>query len=222
MNATEKSKSEVILLNDWIVRVLKPKIPETGRIFLMLHGYTGDENSMTVFTRNLPSDAWIFSPRAPYSSNSGGYKWISSEQGASASLKEFQEAVQGVQKAMANWKDSFNLPDIKVEVVGFSQGGVVALSYALSYPEQVKRVACLSGFLPHDTPEFIQGQPLAGKPIYIAHGTEDKTVAYERAQEAAALLKQFGAQITFCDSPVGHRISASCFRGLGDFFSGAG
>lgn len=222
MNATGKSKSEVLLLNDWIVRVQQPENTGTGRIFLMLHGYTGDENSMTVFTRNLPSDAWIFSPRAPYPSISGGYKWISSEQGSSASLKEFQEAGQGIHEAMSNWKESFNLPDHKVEIIGFSQGGVTALSYALSYPEQVKRAACLSGFLPHDTPEFIQGEPLAGMPIFIAHGTQDKTVEYDRARKTAALLKQFGAQITFCDSPVGHRISASCFRGLGDFFSGVG
>ncbi len=218
MNTTGTDDSQVMLLNDWVVRVQQPKGSDAQRIFLMLHGFTGDENSMSVFTRSLPRNAWIFSPRAPFPTNEGGYKWIPSENGLSASLKVFLDAAFNLQEALSGWKKAFQLPDQKIEIAGFSQGAVMALTYALNNPKQIHRVACLSGFLPHDTTNLIHGRPLTGIPIFLAHGTEDKTVSFERAQEARVWLEQFGAEITVCDSPVGHRISASCFRSFADFF----
>jgi len=218
LNATGTDDSQVLLLNDWVVRVWQPGGSDSQRIFLLLHGFTGDENSMTVFTRNLPGNAWIFSPRAPYHTKEGGYKWILSENGLTASFVEFLKTAVGLQEALSGWKKTFQLPDQKIEIAGFSQGAVMALTYALNDPGQIYRAACLSGFLPRDTPNLIHGEPLSGIPIFLAHGTEDKTVSFERAQQARVWLEQFGAQITVCDSPVGHRISAGCFRSFADFF----
>lgn len=218
MNTTGTDDSQVLLLNDWVVRVRQPEGSDSHRIFLMLHGFTGNENSMTVFTRNLPGNAWIFSPRAPFPTNEGGYKWIRSENGLSASLNEFLNSAFSLREALSGWKKTLGLPDHKIEIAGFSQGAVMALTYALNDPRQIHRVACLSGFLPHDTTNLIHGTPLAGIPIFLAHGTEDKTVSFDHAQQARVWLEQFGAQITVCDSPVGHRISATCFRSFEDFF----
>jgi len=218
LNAIGTSDSRVYLLNDWIVRVRQPEVAGSQQVFLLLHGYTGDENSMAVFTRNLPRNAWIFSPRAPFATNEGGFKWIPAEDGTTASLNAFLTAAVGLQKALSDWKTTFEIADHKIDVVGFSQGAVMALTFALRFPQQIHRSACLSGFLPRDTPEIIQDEPLTGMPIFLAHGTEDKTISFERAQETAGWLEQFGAKITFCDSPVGHRISASCLHNFAAFF----
>lgn len=219
MNATEIDKSQVLNLNGWTVRVWQPKNPDAKRIFLLIHGHTGDENSMTIFTRNLPTDAWIFSPRGPFPTSEGGFKWIASEYGLTASFKEFQAAAIELDKAFSDWKRSFHLPDQKIDVAGFSQGSVMALTYVLTYPEKVRRAAGISGFLPTDTTQWIQGEPLGGMPVYVAHGTEDQTVPYARAQEVEGWLKQFGASLTFCEAAVGHRISAACFRSFAEFFA---
>lgn len=219
MNATETDSSQVLNLNGWTLRVWRPKNPDVKRIFLLIHGHTGDENSMTIFTRNLPSDAWILSPRGPFPTSEGGYKWITSEHGLTASFGEFQAAAKVLDEAFSDWKRSLPLPDQKIDVAGFSQGSVMALTYALTYPGKVRRAAGISGFLPADTPQWVQGAPLAGMPVYVAHGTEDQTVPYERAQEVERWLRQFGASLTFCEAAVGHRISAACFRSFAEFFA---
>lgn len=218
MNATEIDNSQVFNLNNWIVRVWQPKSPETKRIILLIHGHTGDENSMTIFTRNLPQDAWIFSPRGPFPTSEGGYKWINSAQGLTASFQEFQSAVRRLDEAFSGWKSDFGLADQKIDIAGFSQGSVIAMTYALTFPEKVRRAAGISGFLPSDTPQWIQGAPLAGIPFFIAHGTDDQTVPFERAREIETWLTQFGAELTFCEAAVGHRISAACFRSFSEFF----
>ena len=218
MNATESNDAQILLLNNWIVRVRPPLAEGNDRVFLMLHGLTGDENSMTVFTRNLPRDAWIFSPRAPNPAYKSGFKWINSKNGMSASFAEFQQATFHLHEAFGGWIKSFHINAQSVDVIGFSQGAVISAAYALLYPQQVNRAAFLSGFLPADTPDFISPGQLKGKQVFVAHGSQDKTVSITKAQQAAGWLEQWGATVIFCEAPVGHRLSANCFKGFADFF----
>jgi len=218
LNEIENHENKVLEIDGWTIRVRPPHDRVTQKVFLLLHGYTGYENSMTVFTRNLPGDAWIIQPRGPHQTNEGGYRWISSPQGLIASFKEFQQSVVNLDHALLAWKRALGIPDNPGNIIGFSQGAVEAMAYTVTFPNKVHRAACLSGFIPDDTQEFVQGMPLLGKPIFMAHGTEDTTVPFSRAQKAREILAGLGAQVTFCSSAVGHRINASCFRGYSNFF----
>lgn len=218
MNATESNDAQILLLNNWIVRVRSPLTRGNDRVFLMLHGLTGDENSMTVFTRNLPRDAWIFSPRAPNPADESGFKWIISKNGMSASFAEFQRATFQLHEALGSWMKLFHIHAQALDVIGFSQGAVISASYTLLYPQEVNRAAFLSGFLPDDTPDFIPQGRLKGKQVFVAHGSQDKTVPLTKAQQTATWLEQWGAEVIFCEAPVGHRLSANCFKGFADFF----
>jgi phospholipase/carboxylesterase len=59
---------------------------------------------------------------------------------------------------------------------------------------------------------------LKGKPVFVAHGTRDETVTIESARASIEILEQAGAQVTFCEDDVGHKVSAGCLRALKDFF----
>ena len=218
MNATESNDAQILLLDNWIVRVRPPLAQGNNRVFLMLHGLTGDENSMTVFTRNLPRDAWIFSPRAPNPADESGFKWIISKNGMSASFAEFQQATFHLHEAFVGWMKTFHINAQAVDVIGFSQGAVISASYALLYPQEVNRTAFLSGFLPVDTPDFILSGQLKSKQVFVAHGSQDKTVPLAKAQQTVAWLEQWGAEVTYCEAAVGHRLSAQCFKSFADFF----
>ena len=218
MNVTESNDAQVMLLEDWIVRVRPPQTTANSRVFLLLHGLTGDEHSMTVFTRNLPRDAWILSPRAPIQTDTVGYKWINADQGMTASFVEFREAANQLHAAFQGWKKALHIDASTVNVIGFSQGAVMAATYLLLFPHEVNRLGFLSGFLPTDTPDIILPTGLSNKAVFIAHGSQDKTVPIAKAQQTAAWLQQWGANVTFCEAAVGHRLSASCFRAFADFF----
>jgi len=55
---------------------------------------------------------------------------------------------------------------------------------------------------------------LAGKNIFVAHGTLDQMVPIDRARASIGLLEQAGAQVTYCEDEVGHKLSANCLRAL--------
>jgi len=67
--------------------------------------------------------------------------------------------------------------------------------------------------------EIIAKKPLAGKQMFVAHGTQDNLVPMDRARASMALLEQAGARLTYCEAEVGHKVSADCLRGLEAFFA---
>jgi predicted esterase len=52
----------------------------------------------------------------------------------------------------------------------------------------------------------------------VAHGERDEIVRMDRAYHAVDVLEQAGAQVTGCFDDVGHKLGASCFRGLENYF----
>ena len=75
----------------------------------------------------------------------------------------------------------------------------------------------LAGFVPSGLEDVIAQRPLAGKNIFVAHGTQDEMVPIDRARMSIELLEQAGAQVTYCEDEVGHKLSITCLRALEDY-----
>ena len=58
-----QSQSEIIQLPNWNVRYRGPQGTGYHAVILLLHGWTGDENSMWIFASRLPDQAILISPR---------------------------------------------------------------------------------------------------------------------------------------------------------------
>ena len=90
---------------------------------------------------------------------------------------------------------------------------------ALLHPDRIGRAGVLSGFLPADAEPLVSSQPLRGKPFFVAHGTHDRTVPIEIGRRSVQLLEQAGADVTYCEDEVGHKLSAGCMRALQGYFA---
>ena len=215
----EATKPETILYQNWILRI-RPAVPESsGKILLMLHGWTGDENSMQIFQRDLPRNYWIFAPRGPIQTPEGGYGWIGHRPGREATLQAFLEPAGKLHQLINDIRRDYSLPNQSIELMGFSQGAALAVAYCLTYPDQVSKVAILSGFLPFLPADYQPPAALANISFFVAHGSEDEIVRIEHAYEMVEFLKNAKANVHFCHSPVSHRISSACFRELTRFFA---
>ena len=81
------------------------------------------------------------------------------------------------------------------------------------------KAVVLAGFMPGGVDDLLAQRVLSDKLFFVAHGTQDDLVPLERAQQSIASLKKAGAQVTFCEAEVGHKVSADCLRGLETFFA---
>jgi phospholipase/carboxylesterase len=85
------------------------------------------------------------------------------------------------------------------------------------YPRRVRKMGVLAGFAPAGLEDIVVQRPLAGKSIFVAHGTQDDTLPVERARASVKLLETAGAQVIYCEDEVGHKLSAGCLRELQNF-----
>jgi phospholipase/carboxylesterase len=206
--------------NGWTMRV-RHAAQHPARFLLLLHGWTGDENSMWLFARNLPADLWIAAPRAPYTAPEGGYSWRPLQPGTWGlpSLSDLRPAAEALLRLVDEVSASVGVDASQFDVAGFSQGGALTNTLALLYPQRIRRAAVLAGFMPGGVDDLLARRVLQGKPFFVAHGAQDNLVPLERARQSVELLEQAGAQVIFCQADVGHKVSADCLRSLESFFA---
>ncbi len=211
----------MITLDNWVLRLRQPAGAGPFPILVMLHGWTGDENSMWVFAQRLPKNALLIAPRGLYTAQGGGYSWYPK---LTKPLPWFDDLVPASQKLFDLISPQyFPAGDTSTfHLVGFSQGAALANTMTLLNPGRITSLAGLSGFLPDGVGPWLQAGRLNGLPTFIAHGTQDDLIPVERARAGVAQLEQAGARVTYCEDDVGHKLSAKCFRGLEAFYAQAG
>ena len=204
---------------NWTLRVRQPaRTP--ARLLLMIHGWTGDENSMWVFARNFPTDYWILAPRGPHTAAEGGYSWRSPREGTFGrpSLEDLRDSAEALIRLVDTYAAKIQVDASQFDVVGFSQGAALSNALSCLHPNRVRKAGILAGFMPSGLDESIAKKPLAGKQMFVAHGTQDNLVPIDRARASMSLLEQAGADVTYCEAEVGHKVSADCLRALESFF----
>jgi phospholipase/carboxylesterase len=218
----DPNSTSLVTFKNWTLRVRESTSP-SPRLMLLIHGLTGDENSMWVFARNLPSDYWLIAPRALYASQmeQGGYSWRESAGEAEdrPNLEQLRDSVEALISLVDEYAASVGIEASDFDVMGFSQGAAMSSLLAFLYPQRVRRVGILAGFAPEGLEELTSQRPLEGKPFFVAHGTKDQTVTIARARASMKILEMAGAHVTYCEDDVGHKVSAACLRTLKEFFA---
>jgi phospholipase/carboxylesterase len=206
------------IIDPWNLRIYTPPEPGPHPVLLLLHGWTGDENSMWVFANRMPAHFLMIAPRGIYTTPLGGRGWHPKVERMWPTVEDLQPAVNVLLQLLSN--DHFPGADFsRLHLMGFSQGAALSYTLALLHPDKVGRIAGLAGFMPEQADDYIQQRVLAGKKIFSAHGTRDELVPIERARQSVTQLERAGAQVSYCEEDVGHKLSVTCFRSLASFFA---
>ncbi len=214
-----KKPIEILEVQDWTLRYHEPEGEGPHPVIWLFHGWMGDEDSMWIFASLLPNHFLILAPRAPIASENHGYTWYPERQERWPTVGVFLPAIEKLFDLMENWPLSAPWADFeRFRLAGFSQGAALAYAFTLTYPKKVQAVAGLAGFLPKGVEAYAGNPAYGGLPVYVSHGTKDKMVPIEKAREAAQFFHDAGAEVTFCESDVGHKLSKDCFKGLEAFF----
>lgn len=215
--AKENQPQETTIKN-WTFRIKKPSQQDQPvKIMLLLHGHLGNEKSMWILTSRLPDSYIYIAPRAPVKTGEYQYSWheISPQW---PDLDHYHGLAQKLLERVYSWCDDNNLECDQLDIMGFSQGAVMAYALAFLYPEKIGKVAALASFIPQSWKSEIDTISIESKSFFIAHGTEDEIIPIQKASKTADWLEENGADVTFCKADIGHKLSADCFKGLGKFF----
>lgn len=213
--------SQILAIEGWTIRISQPSSNGNHPVIIMLHGLTGDENSMWIFARHLQSRYIIIAPRGIHPTSRGGYDWHNYQPGPVPQVNVFFPAVDAILsmlELLAEQPQFIGIDFTHLSLIGFSQGAALAYVFALRYPHRVNALAGLSGFLPDSAAPLLEGQPLNDKLVFVSHGIQDKVISIARAKQSIQRLQQAGAHVQYCEDDNGHQVSLKCINSMETYF----
>ena len=201
--------------------VREPRIvgPGAPPLLVMLHGYGSDEADLLGLADLLDPRLRVLSLRAPIPLDMGGYAWFPLEIAGEGVAGDYEEAERSLAQ-LAGHLDAVLAEQGhgagETLVLGFSQGGAMALELLLARPEAVAGVAFLSGLW---SKQRMPGDParraaVKGKPVLQTHGTGDPLIPLADARATRGLLEELEVDLTWREYPMGHQIDEDCLRDL--------
>lgn len=130
-----------------------------------------------------------------------------------------RESIAEVDQLIARERDR-GVPPSRLLLVGFSQGGAVALAAGLRREAGIAGIACLSGYLPLLAQTATEITP-AGRstPVFLGHGSQDPVVALSLGTRTRSALEGLGVKVSWHAYPMQHSVCADEIRDLGDWMS---
>jgi phospholipase/carboxylesterase len=119
-------------------------------------------------------------------------------------------------RALIERENQRGIPSRRIFLAGFSQGGAIAYTAALTHPESLAGVIAMSTYLPSQR-LLIEEAAAANRatPIFAAHGSEDDVVSIQLGLQARDYLQQSGYPLEWSEYPMPHAICIEEIQSIG-------
>lgn len=187
-------------------------------LILMLHGYGSDENDLFSFAQYLPKKYTIISAKAPYPLQPMGNAWYAINFDANANkFSDTDQAISSrekIRKFINEAVEAYNINPSEITLLGFSQGTILSFATALTYPELVKNIVGLSGYIDKKMISFGDKDKLKDLKVFSSHGNMDQVIPVSWARKTPEILKGLGVECEYKEFPSGHGVNQENFEAL--------
>ncbi|GGH59861.1 phospholipase/carboxylesterase [Filimonas zeae] len=192
--------------------VRKPKVAATHPpLIILLHGVGSNEQNMFSMANSLPDKYLVVSARGPLTLGLNSFAWfqVDFSSGKPVIIKEQAEQARvSIIRFIDDLKKVEQFNDQEVFLMGFSQGGIMSYSVALTEPEKIKGIVVMSGrLLPEIKPLVVSEERLKPLKIFVSHGTNDRVLQFQYALDAVDYLKTKGLHPDFHQYNEDHTIN---------------
>lgn len=192
--------------------VRQPKVKTAHPpLLLLLHGVGGNEQNLFSFADALPDNYLVVSARGPLTLGANSYAWFQVDfSSGRPQINEIQAEAARVTLLdfIETLKKDLDFDEKQVYLMGFSQGGIMSYSVALTEPEKIKGIAVMSGrLLPEVKPLVADEKRLAKLKIFVSHGKQDQVLHFPFATEAVDYLESKGLNPDFHQYDDGHTVN---------------
>lgn len=200
--------------------------PQPAFAVIWMHGLGADGSDFVpvVPELGLPESLavrFIFphAPAIPVTCN-GGYvmpAWYDiyslDDAGRKADVAGIRQSCDAVRALIAR-ENARGVPSERIVLAGFSQGGAIAYTAALTHPQPLAGVIALSTYIPSTDLIAAEATPAnAATPIFAAHGTEDDVVPLALGTRARDYLVAKGQPLAWHTYRMPHSV---CLEEIAD------
>lgn len=189
--------------------------PLSGRIegspcLLILHGVGANELGLVDIATRVDSRFTVILVRSPIQLGQmqfGFFQVNFTQSGPKINAEQAEESRQLLVSFIESLPGLYGIDAQKIWIAGFSQGGILSVSVALTRPDLVNGFGILSGrILPEISPMIAPLNELLGLHAFISHGLNDAVLTVEFARSAQKLLLDKAIQLTYQEYNAGHEL----------------
>jgi phospholipase/carboxylesterase len=189
-NSTEDQESEI----------LYPTV-------LALHGRGSNEQDLIGLAPHLPNGLLWISPRAPLPLGPNSYEWYRVKIIGRPDPEQVASALETLDHFIDEILTAYPIDPQKLFLLGFSQGSLLSMCYALEHPSRVAGVIAQSGYIPSHINLDINEKNVKDKAFLLTHGEQDTMIPIEWARASRDRLQTLGVDLTYREFQMGHSVS---------------
>jgi phospholipase/carboxylesterase len=149
-----------------------------------------------------------------------GYAWYPMSMGGPPDVGAILSSRKKLQAFLDECTARYPIDAKKLVILGFSQGGVMAYSLALSDPERFAGLVVLSSWLPKELiPDLAIKETVQSLPTLVQHGSQDQMIEVQRAQDSVERLRELRVPLTYREYDMGHEITPRSLTELSGWLS---
>lgn len=194
-------------------RTLQPPPEHPTSLLVLLHGVGGNESNLAALGAEVDGHTLVVLPRGPITLGPSAFGWFRvafSGNGPQIVASEADTSRRSLIDFIGQLQRAHGIDAAHTVIAGFSQGGILSASVALTAPERVAAFAVLAGrILPELEPLLASADRLFALRGYIAHGTHDDKLPVSWAQRSDDWLTRLGVAHETKLYPTGHELDAS-------------
>ena len=223
------------ILKSWSARLVIPEVEAAcggdsaqGVCVIALHGVSASDEEIEAAVAGVrtyissPSISWSFpkADRRAVGILEGGQAraWYDvrsydrtqmDEEGIDAATRQVEKIVRAVRRHASNPR--------RVVLMGFSQGGALALHAGLKTRGMVDGIVALATAVPF--PDQIEPAQSGAPPVFLGHGFLDRKVPFSMGRETYQILRSKGYEAEWHSYPYGHTSGPRQLRNVSAWLS---
>lgn len=199
----------------------RPAVGQPSGLLILMHGVGSNENALLGLASFVPENIAVVSARSPLTMAPGAYTAFPvsfTADGPRIDAAAAEASRQRLMRFIPELQSRYGVTAEQTLIAGFSQGGIMSASLALTAPGFIRGFAILSGrILPEIAPLIAPADDLKHLSALVIHGEYDDRLPYAWAEKSLGLLRQHGIQSQLLQYQMGHEITREVVDDFADW-----
>jgi phospholipase/carboxylesterase len=199
---------------------VRPGVVAQGKApcLVLLHGVGSNEAGFIDLARSIDPRITVVLARGPLTLSASQFAWFQvnfTANGPAINPVQAEQARTKLIDFLGQLRPTLDVDPKRTWIAGFSQGGIMSASVALTAPSKVAGFGILSGRILPEVLPLVKPDPLlATLPAFVSHGVQDAVLGIHFARHAKQVLDGLGLPLSYHEYEGGHSLNGAM---IGDF-----
>lgn len=180
---------------------------------VLLHGVGSNEAGFIDLARTIDPRITVVLARGPLTLSASQFAWFQvnfTANGPAINPAQAEQARTKLIDFLGQLRPLLGVDPKRIWLAGFSQGGIMSASVALTAPSNVAGFGILSGRILPEVLPLVKADPLlAALPAFVSHGVQDTVLGIHFAHQAKQVLDGFGLPLAYHEYQGGHSLNGA-------------